>query len=273
MNPYQITGPESLIHAAFKEAFEALGKDAQLPNTGRGPFKEMYFSKDGRYWLSVDTGPANFIHVLTLPADWDKLMDLLADLKKPKLPEYLQSVKGRVYKVIGPTENPNTLYAYNAYGVQKTLLRSDKHFSPITEQEFIEGGLKELAEAGFVKGAQVKYGSGGGVYTVNSVKYHTHGGRSGAVLEEIKDTGFCFQVVDGAFALPISQCTLVPAQLTTSNGIPYEIDGPHVFFDRKGADRYRLPLSLLYLLAQSGVTGLDTPAGRLTQADLKLLTK
>ena len=92
MTPYLITGPESLIHAAFKETFEAIGIEALLKNTGDGPYNSLLFNCAGYYWLSTGSNSIDYKNHLALPADWDKFMGILADLKKPKLPTTSQGI-------------------------------------------------------------------------------------------------------------------------------------------------------------------------------------
>ena len=116
MNAYVITGPESLIHAAFKETFVALGKGALLENTGVCPYNSLFFNCAGSYWLSVGINNLNFQHHLALPADWDKFMGILAELKKPKLPTTSQGIpylRQGQQVFYGPSENSGILTVGN----------------------------------------------------------------------------------------------------------------------------------------------------------------
>jgi hypothetical protein len=284
MNAYVITGPESLIHAAFKETFEAIGKDALLPNTGHAPYNSLFFNCAGSYWLSVGYNNLDFKHHLTLPADWDKFMGILAELKKPKLPEYVKQKKGVGFEV-GKVKAYDLIGEYPEIPVYTVLDPCGKQqqwptFSctPITEQEFIDGGLQELAEAGYVKGARYAYEGQDKGNMVVEVCYRKHAEypRSYVVAKEIERVGFVFYLdSSGGLALPVGQCTLIPAMPTTSQGIPYKI-GPNQIeqaFLGEGDSLTQLNIYTLKYLIRQGVTGLDTKAGRLTQADLELLTK
>ena len=270
MKPYLITGCESLIHAAFKEAFEAFGKGAQLPSSGLGPYKELYINSSTEYWLSVSSNQADrFLNRLALPADWDKLMGILAELKKPKLPDYVRTMAGKVFKVL--TEGCGV----SVYGQNVALIR--ECCTPITEQEFIEGGLKELAEAGYVKGAKVECLDSGykNDFVIEEIVYQTQsndGRHSGLSYKEVHRFGFSFTLTGQGYRAPVSGCTLVPALPTTSQGIPYLILDGEAMMGVCGS-QCNLSVSTLRYLLKRGVTELVTKAGRLTHADLVLLTK
>lgn len=269
MNAYVITGPESLIHAAFKETFEALGSGALLANTGAGPYNSLFFNCAGSYWLSVGINNLNFQHHYALPADWDKFMGIFTELKKPKLPEYVRhNESGKVYRVIGSSG------ALSVYGKQYAM--SFDFCTSITEQEFIEGGLKELAEAGYVKGASITVEttdpSCKGEKVIKSVGFYDGRGSSHHVHEQYKKAGFAFLISSSSYAMHVGQCTLVHTLPVTSQGIPYLRQGQQVFYGPSGNDGV-LTLGTLRHLLRQGVTELVTKAGRLTHADLERFIK
>lgn len=279
MKPYLITGCESLIHAAFKEAFEAFGKGAQLPSSGLGPYKELYINSSTEYWLSVSSNQADrFLNRLALPADWDKLMGILAELKKPKLPDYVRAgLRDKVFKVYGNWDGQcgTVLDLYDVYGKEDKA--QPNGYTPITEQEFIEGGLKELAEAGYVKGAKVECLDSGykNDFVIEEIVYQTQsndGRHSGLSYKEVHRFGFSFTLTGQGYRAPVSGCTLVPALPTTSQGIPYLILDGEAMMGVCGS-QCNLSVSTLRYLLKRGVTELVTKAGRLTHADLVLLTK
>ena len=97
MKPYLITGPESLLKAAYEEIRKS-DVPKFIPSSHEQPFECLYLYAHG-YWLDACVINGNETK-LTLPVDWDKLMGILAELKKPKLPEYVKDGSGKVLKVI-----------------------------------------------------------------------------------------------------------------------------------------------------------------------------
>lgn len=213
--------------------------------------------------------------VLNLPNDWDLFMTILEGLKQPKVPEYVRAgLNNRVYKVYGSYQGAVLLCLnlYNVYGKVDVVFE----YTPITEEEFIQGGLKELEQAGFVVGAQVKAGSEGKVFVGTEVKYlnRTDYPISYASSEEVEKVGFTFAfLTEGFGSIPVGQCTLLPKAQTfpiTSQGIPYvnPLGRDKIYLGEvamelnRGNVRHWLKL---------GVTSITLPCGTLTQKDLTTL--
>ena len=265
MKPYLITGPESLIKAARAECRKTPDLYEGMYMYSKDDRHCLYIDEHGVFTLSKNIPMGAYGDCLPLPRDWDKLMGILAELKKPKLPEYVKAGTGKVLKVV--TEK----WAYDVYG-NDVNMHPIIGLHPITEQEFIDGGLKELAEAGYVKGAMMSYDKGL-KHTIDSIMYHKSGVCSGHVMSETKRVGFCFHVVRGVLALPINRCTLIPTLPTTSAGIPYKISGNDEIYLGNADNAIELHVSTLRYLLKKGVTGLVTLAGHLERKDLELLTK
>ena len=267
----RIDGPATLLNAAHAEAL-ATKLFKQSPNHSLADCLRIL--KTGELYFGIPTPDCETGLLLTLPADWDKLMGILAELKKPKLPEYVRGIKGKVYKVKDSSDEG--LWVYDCYG-SVGHLAAEKTDAPITEQEFIDGGLKELAKAGYAKGAKVTAKGGDSIFTVNEIQYRTPASLpypiSIAVGLEKNNKGFCFSIeTSGGGAIPVGICTLIPALPTTSQGIPYQIERAEVYYGTPGTGGKINVQTLRYLLKR-GVTELVTKAGRLTKADLELLTK
>lgn len=270
MKPYMIIGPESLILAAHAEVKAVLG-ESYVPNIPPGPYVRLFLPCNIQaYFLSGKTGISctSYYDHLTLPADWDKLMGILAELKKPKLPEYAQhKITGQVVKVI---DEKNVSYNYyDIYGGKSASMGN--YFDPITEQDFINGGLKELAEAGYVKGAQFEWGLKT-PFNISAVSFQKDGVVSDSVTREITRKGFCFTISGSKFTLPVGVCTLIPTLPTTSKGIPYYVNDSIAYIGEKACPTV-LTLGILRRLISQGVIEVVTKDGSLTRADLELLTK
>ena len=278
-----LVGPKSLLEAAYKEVSK-FPQYQPIDNTqwveGNQAWKGLYICGK-KYWLSegaVDKTP----QVLTLPQDWDQLMAILEDLKKPRVPEYVTANacdKGwKVYKI---TASNNGVYqAYDVMGKQTHFSDEEDVCTPITEEEFIQAGLKELEEAGYVVDAKVQYKDPIYTkmeYTITKLGYRdsTGYGPEHLLEKEVREKGFSFIAYGGIEVLPISQLTIVPkapSLPTTSQGIPYlpelyngkVLVGPTV-------GGLEIPQSVLRMLLKQGVTSLGTKIGKLTTSDLTKL--
>lgn len=270
---YCIHGPESLLEAAHKE----MKSIKTIKITDKRPeyaVKRLLLNANNDLLVSTLDGPHNSYADLTLPADWDKLMGILAELSKPKLPEYAQRVGvNRAFKVLDYSNTSGNYRGLDVYG--NPYFISPTLCTPITEAEFIEGGLKELAEAGFVKGAVYTHQDNEYKREIGEVKYHAlgMGVNSGVVIDEVAKAGFCFHLATGATYCPVGQCTLVAALCTTENGMPYlrikNEDKVYVGIEPP----FTLRLNEIGRWKNLGVTSITLPCGTLTAQDLITLTK
>lgn len=276
---YLITGPKSLLEAANKE----VEKTSLRTTKPSGWHDILYVSPHTRqsWWACMADNFSRYT-LLTLPQDWDQLMAILEELKQPKVLEYVRGgITGKHFKVYGQ-EDRN----YLVYGVKGTSQYMAKECAqPITEEEFIQGGLKELEEAGFVVGAKVEvlyvltHGNltKTSQFTIQEIDYQknttqdTH--NSPLTDEEVQAKGFCFRVRGDGHAAPPALSTLLPkAQTlpTTSQGIPYKMGYFVVSFGEAG--NVSLLLHTLKDLLDCGVTSITLPCGTLTAEDLLTLS-
>ncbi|MDO7847678.1 hypothetical protein Q5H92_15015 [Hymenobacter sp. M29] len=287
----QINGPMSLLEAAYKEIQTRLPHYEE--NKGQGKDRDTSIfptviklftyvnEKEGGYWWSGWCAPRGD-QELTLPQDWDQLMDILEGLKQPKVPEYVL-VNGKVLKIKGVT--PDRLNMLDAYTVKGEATRIPcPLYTPVTEEEFIQGGLKELEEAGFVVGAKAKGPlSTDREYNIGKMEYldtKTEGGyiHSPLTVEEVTRVGFCFTVKGEGWSIPVGQCTLLPkAQTlpTTKSGIPYLINRDNLYLGPNPSPNPLFPETTITLKAsqlrymmKQGVTGIVTKVGHLDKEDL-----
>lgn len=273
---YTLLGPKSLVRAAEEELLT-------LPNiralNASAHWDCLKFCSDTLcYFLGQTSTTYMNSTTLTLPQDWDQLMDILEKLKAPKAPEYVRAgLANRVYKVFGSREGQcgTNLKVYNAYGHEDLL--QPNGYDVITEEEFIQGGLKELEEAGFKVGVKVKYPiyNGGTSFQISEILYSSpthraewHSSLSGG---EEREKGFVFGLKGEYNHVPVGQCTLLPKALpTTSQGIPYL---PVKHSIHLGVSPVvSLHLGTIKHWKNLGVSSITLPCGTLTKEDLLTLS-
>ncbi|GAC1368625.1 MAG: hypothetical protein NVS3B25_21350 [Hymenobacter sp.] len=154
----QITGPEALLHEAYHRAVVALGP-SHTPNVGDNAYHSLFISSGrGAFWLSNslselhDNSSAYQMH---LPEDAESVaheLDVIKELQQPA--EYVRNLHThRVHWVLW--RNDGHYIAKGRVNVADVYGRvsSTTHWEPITEQEFIDGGIKELAADGIKAGS------------------------------------------------------------------------------------------------------------------------
>jgi hypothetical protein len=268
---YLVTGPMSLVRAAYEELKVIYGHRRPLdviPAT-----VGMAFTRGLQPWgMHVMQGGDEHFQ---LPGDWDAFMELVEEWKKPAIPAYV-SYQGKAYKVfdIIYDQLDDRYQVYDAYGVEGTLPKKDVY--SITEEAFIQSGLVQLAEAGFVEGAKFVSQGSGDTLPIHAIEYVTPDNatyRSGTTAEYVDKIGFAFCVSSKPYQLPVQFGYLVVPTPVTSQGIPYQLDknklhlGPHGVFSSK----ITLNAYMLRNLMSNGLTGIITRAGHLDKNDLELV--